>query len=149
MTAIKDPSEYATLPAGTRVLFGPVDAETTALKLLKDADAIGATGESSAFIDSTRLIDTSKKYIADIAEGPEKEFVFLDDPSDEDLQALLVSAEAKQTVKIRIEFPNARWANMLVALSGWELRELDKGAPMKLLVKGKQNSIERGITTTP
>lgn len=149
MTAIKDPSEYATLPAGTRVLFGQVDAETTALKLLKDADAVGSTGESSSFIDSTRLIDTSKKFISDIAEGPDKEYVFLDDPEDADLQALLASAEAKQTVKIRIEFPNKRWADMIIVLSGWEMRELDKGAPMKLLVKGKQNSITRGVTVTP
>jgi hypothetical protein len=149
MTAIKDPSEYATLPAGTRVLFGPVAAETAALKLLKDADAVGATGESASFIDSTRLIDTSKKFISDIAEGPDKEFVFLDDPSDADLQALLTSAAAKETVKIRIEFPNGRWADMIIVLSGWEMRELDKGSPMKLLVKGKQNSITRGVTVTP
>lgn len=146
MSAVKDPSEYAKLPAGTRVLWGAASAETAELKLLKDADSIGATGETASFVDATRLIDTSKKSINDLAEGPEKEMVFLDDVSDPDLQGLLDAAEAKQTVKVRIEFPNTRWAEMIIVLAGWEHRELDKGQPMKLVVKGKQNSIERGKT---
>lgn len=144
MSAVKDPSEYAKLPAGTRVSWGAVSAETSALKLLKDADAVGATGETSGFVDATRLIDTSKKSMSDLPEGPEKEFVFLDDASDPDLQAFLDAAEAKETVKVRIEFPNTRWADMIIVLAGWDHRELDKGQPMKLVVKGKQNSIERG-----
>lgn len=146
MSAVKDPSEYAKLPAGTRFLWGTVAAETAALKLLKDADAVGATGETASFIDATRLIDTSKKSMNDLPEGPEKEFVFLDDVSDADLQGFLDAADAKETVKVRIEFPNTRWADMIIVLSGWETRELDKGQPMKLVVKGKQNSIQRGKT---
>lgn len=144
MSAVKDPSEYAKLPAGTRVLWGAASAETSALKLLKDADALGSTGETAGFTDATRLIDTSKKSINDLPEGPEKEFVFLDDVSDADLQGFLDAAEAKETVKVRIEFPNTRWAEMIIVLAGWEHRELDKGQPMKLVVKGKQNSITRG-----
>jgi len=77
---------------------------------------------------------------------PDKEFVFLDDPNDTDLQALLTKAEAGETVKIRIEFPNARWADMIVALGGWSQQELDKSKPMYLVVAGKQNSIDRGVT---
>lgn len=147
MTAIADPSTYAKLPAGTRVLFGGVDDETAALKLLKDANAVGATGKTAGFVECDRLIDKERKYIADLPEGPDKEFAFLDDPNDTDLQALLDKADAYETVKIRIEYPNARWADMIITLGGWTHQELDKGKPMYLVVSGKQNGITRGITT--
>ncbi len=147
--AIADPSTYAKLPAGTRFLYGAVDDDATALKLLKDADAIGVTGKAASFVEATRLIDTERKYITDLPEGPDKEFVFLDDPSDADLLAFLAATDAKQTVKVRIEFPNTRWAEMIIVLGAWSLQELDKSAPMKLVVSGKQNAIDRGITVTP
>ena len=146
MTTPADPSTYAKLPAGTRVMFGAISDDTAALKLLKDADAVGVTGKTAGFVECTRLIDTERKYMSDLPEGPDKEFVFLDDPSDADLQALLTKAEAGETVKIRIEFPNNRWADMIVALGGWSQQELDKSKPMYLVVAGKQNSINRGIT---
>ncbi|KYN82211.1 hypothetical protein ATY36_13805 [Vibrio cidicii] len=145
MTATKDPSTYAKLPGGTRVLFGAVGAEVAALKLLKDANAIGVTGRTSGFVEADRLIDTERKYMADIPEGPDKEFLFLDDPSDPDLQDLLDKADANETVQIRIEFPNGRWANMNVVLGGWSHQELEKSKPMYLAVSGKQNSITRGV----
>lgn len=141
-----DPSTYAKLPAGTRFLFGEVTDLTAALKLLKDAMAVGATGKAGTFVDATRLIDEEYKYIADVGEGPDKEFVFLDDPTDTDLQAFLASADAGDTVKVRIEFPNDRWADMTIVLSGWSLQELEKGKPMQIVVTGKQNAIDRGIT---
>lgn len=143
--AIADPSTYALLPAGTRVLWGATDSAQDSMQLLKDADAVGVTGKDATFQEVTRLIDTESKYIAGLAEGPDKEFVFVDDPSDAALQGLLDAAEAKETVKIRIEFPNSRWAEMTVALGGWSHQELDKASAMKLVVKGKQNGIERGV----
>ncbi|ENG5980566.1 hypothetical protein ABUV06_001380 [Vibrio alginolyticus] len=147
MSTLKEPSTYAMLPAGTRVLFGGIEDEVGALKLLKDANAVGTTGKTSGFTEADRLIDTERKYIAEVPEGPNKEFAFLDDPSDADLQSLLDKAEANETVKIRIEFPNKRWAEMIVVLGGWSHQELDKSKPMYLVVNGKQNSITRGITT--
>ncbi len=147
MTTPVDPSTYAKLPAGTRVLFGAPTDETAALKLLKDADAVGVTGKTAGFVECTRLIDTERKYVSDLPEGPDKEFVFLDDPTDVDLRAFLTKAENHETVKVRIEFPNARWADMIIALGGWSQQELDKSKPMYLVVAGKQNSITRGITS--
>lgn len=126
--------------------MGAVTAATDALKLLKDADAVGATGKKSSFVECTRLIDTSKKFMADMSEGPDKEFVFLDDPTDTDLVAFLAAADNDETVKVRIEFPNGRWADMTIALAGWEMQELEKGSPMKVVVSGKQNDIARGYT---
>jgi len=145
--SIADPSTYAKLPKGTRFLFGELAAETANLKLLKDATAIGSTGKAGTFIDVTRLIDLEYKSMADDAEGPEKEFIFLDDPSDADLQAFLVKADENGAVKVRIEFPNNRWADMEIVLAGWSLQELEKGKPMMIVVTAKQNGIQRGITT--
>lgn len=146
-TPIADPSTYAKLPAGTRFLTGAVDAETADLKLLKDATAIGATGKPAAFIDATRLIDTESKSMADMTEGPEKEFVFLDDPGDADLTAFLASVDKNETVKVRIEFPNNRWADMTIVLGSWSMQDLEKGKPMMIVVTAKQNAILRGVTT--
>ncbi len=144
--AVAEPSTYARLPAGTRMLYGAIADETAALKLLKDANAVGVTGRTAGFVEADRLIDTERKYIADMPEGPDKEFVFLDDPTDSDLQAFLDQADTNATVKIRLEFPNGRWADMIVVLGGWSHQELDKGQPMYLVVNGKQNSIDRGYT---
>ncbi|WP_028471288.1 hypothetical protein [Neptunomonas japonica] len=143
--SVADPSTYAKLPAGTRTLWGPLGTPTVDLKLLKDANAVGATGKKGGFVEADRLIDTEKKYIADMKDGEDKEFVFLDDPTDADLNAFLAAAEAEQTVIVRIEFPNGRFANMDVALNGWSTQELDKGKPMMLVVSGKQNAISRGM----
>lgn len=143
---IAEPSTYAKLPAGTRMLYGAIADETAALKLLKDANAVGVTGRTAGFVEADRLIDTERKYIADMPEGPDKEFVFLDDPTDADLQGFLDQADTNATVKIRLEFPNGRWADMIVVLGGWSHQELDKGQPMYLVVNGKQNSIDRGYT---
>ena len=144
--AVAEPSTYAKLPAGTRMLYGAIADETAALTLLKDANAVGVTGRTTGFVEAERLIDTERKYIADMPEGPDKEFVFLDDPTDADLQAFLDQADNNATVKIRLEFPNGRWADMIVVLGGWSHQELDKGQPMYLVVNGKQNSIDRGYT---
>lgn len=144
--AVAEPSTYAKLPAGTRMLYGAIADETAALTLLKDANAVGVTGRTTGFVEAERLIDTERKYIADMPEGPDKEFVFLDDPTDADLQAFLDQADTNATVKIRLEFPNGRWAEMIVVLGGWSHQELDKGQPMYLVVNGKQNSIDRGYT---
>ena len=143
---IADPNTYMKLPSGTRVLWGAVDDETVALKLLKDADAVGSVGKVAGFVEATRLIDTEKKFISEMPEGEDKEFMFFDDPADIDLQALVSAAEAGGSVKIRIEFPNKRWADMIIVLAGWRQEEPTKGEPLKIAVVGKQNGITRGIT---
>lgn len=144
--SVADPSTYVKLPAGTRVLFGAIADATVDLKLLKDANAVGATGKNVGYVDATRLIDEETKYIADMPDAPDKEFVFFDDPDDADFQALLEAADAQQAVKIRIEFPNRRWADMIIALGSWTQKELSKGEGMQIIVTGKQNGITRGTT---
>ncbi|MCA2455832.1 MULTISPECIES: hypothetical protein [Vibrio] len=144
--SVADPSTYARLPAGTRMLYGATDDLTENLKLLKDANAVGITGRTTGFTEAPRLIDTERKYINDMPEGPDKEFAFLDDPTDADMQAFLDLADDNATVKVRLEYPNGRWADMIVVLGGWSHRELDQGQPMHLVVNGKQNSINRGYT---
>ncbi len=144
--SIADPATYMKLPSGTRVLFGAIGADEADLKLLKDANAIGTTGKTAGFVDATRLIDLEEKSIADMPVGEDKEFIFFDDPTDVDLQALLAEAESQKSVQLRIEFPNGRWANMTIVLSGWKQQEVTKGEPLKLAVTGKQNGIERGYT---
>lgn len=143
---IKDPSQFAKLPAGTMVKWGPIGAAVADFKLLQNADSVGATGETGSFLDVTRLIDTEKKFMSDLAEGPDKEFAFIDDPDDADQEAFLTAAKNRQTVQVQIEFPNRRVALMVIVLSGWTMRELNKGEPMKTVVTGKQNSITRSVT---
>lgn len=67
---IKSPSEYAKIPAGTRVSYGPIGATLATAKLLQSAMAIGATGKKGTFMKVTRLIDTQPKYMADNQYSP-------------------------------------------------------------------------------
>ncbi len=143
---IADPGTYMKLPSGTRFLWGAITAITADLKLIIDADGVGTVGKTAGFVEVTRLIDTDKKYISDMPEGEDKEFTFFDNPADSDLQALLAAAASGDSIKVRLEFPNGRWADMTIALSGWKQQEVTKGEPMKVSVAGKQNGIERGYT---
>ncbi|MCE2597201.1 hypothetical protein K6Y31_20720 [Motilimonas cestriensis] len=147
MSEVKDPGTYAKLPAGTRVYFGDIGAVMPdGFKLLQSADQIGSTGEKAPLEKVTRLIDTEEKFMAALKEGPDKEFLFLDDPSDTDQEVFLLAAENNEVKVVRVEFPNGRWAEMTIALAGWELKDLDKNKPMMVSVSGKQNAINRGVT---
>ncbi|MDM3290029.1 MULTISPECIES: phage tail protein [Citrobacter] len=145
---IKSPSEYASLPAGTRVSYGAVGATLATAKLLQSATAIGATGNKGTFIDVTRLIDTEPKYMADMGEGEDKTLVFIDDPADAAQQALLASADAKETVVFFMQFPNRRLAEIQLVLAGWSMQTVDspKGKVLQLEVYGKQNKLKWTVT---
>lgn len=144
---IKSPSEYASLPAGTRVSYGATGGAIAAAKLLQSAMAIGATGKKGTFIEVTRLIDTETKYMADMGEGEDKTMVFIDDPSDAAQTALLASADAKETKVFFIQFPNKRLAEIELVLSGWSLQAVDspKGKVLQVEVYGKQNRIKWSV----
>ena len=141
---IKSPSEYASLPAGTRVSYGAVGATLATAKLLQSATAIGATGNKGTFIEVTRLIDTEPKYMADMGEGEDKTLVFIDDPTDTTQQALLDAATAKETVVFFMVFPNSRMAEIQLVLAGWSMQTVDtpKGKVLQLEVYGKQNKLK-------
>ncbi|WP_017375456.1 hypothetical protein [Enterobacter oligotrophicus] len=143
-TVIKSPSEYAKLPAGTRVSYGSKGATITTAALLQSAMAIGAMGKKGTFMKVTRLIDTEPKYMADMGEGEDKTMVFIDDPDDTAQMALLTAADANETKVFFIEFPNKRIAEVELVLSGWSMQEVDQpdGKILQVEVYGKQNSIK-------
>lgn len=142
--AIKSPSEYATLPAGTEVRYGAVGGLIAASQLLQSAMGIGATGSKGTFINVTRLIDTQPKYMADMGEGEDKTLVFIDDPADTAQAALLTSADNKETKVFFMKFPNKRIAEIQLVLAGWSLQAVDTptGKVLQVEVYGKQNSIK-------
>lgn len=139
--SVKEPSEYAMLPAGTVVKYGAMGDAPAAFKPLITTTAIGATGQTGSFIEANRLIDTSKKFIRDLPEGPDKEFGFQDDPSDPDFQAFLDAAANGDTVQLQVTFPNGRIALMVVVLNGWQFAEPNLSEVMQITVSGKQNSV--------
>lgn len=145
---IKSPSEYASLPAGTRVSYGAVGATIDTAKLLQSAMGIGATGNKGTFLELTRLIDTEPKYMADMGEGEDKTLVFIDDPTDTTQEALLADATAKKTVVFFMQFPNRRLAEVQLVLAGWSMQTVDspKGKVLQLEVYGKQNKLKWTVT---
>lgn len=147
----KTSPEYATLPDNTVVKYGAVGAAVTAMKDLTNCKAIGATGQTGGFIDCTTLRDTSKQFISDLPEGPEKSLVFIDNPEDADFAAFLTAAQKRETVQFYIELPNGRTATMILALSGWETNEISapSNEVIQITVKGKQNTLTWGTKTTP
>lgn len=146
----KTSPEYATLPDNTVVKYGAVGAAVTAMKDLTNCKAIGATGQTGGFIDCTTLRDTSKQFISDLPEGPEKSLVFIDNPEDPDFSAFLAAAQKRETVQFYIELPNKRTATMVLALSGWETNEISAPSSevIQITVKGKQNTLNWGMKTT-
>lgn len=140
----KKSSQYAMLPAGTKVSWGTDVAEDSALKPLPNCTAVGKQGAVGGFVDCTTLLDIQDQAIADLPKGPEKEFGFIDNPGDADFQAFLDAATARQTVKIKIEMPNGRISTSLISLAGWEMAEIQAPANkvISILVKGKQNDIQ-------
>lgn len=147
----KTSPEYATLPDSTVVKYGPIGAAVTAMKALTNCRAIGATGQTGGYIDCTTLLDTSKQFISDLPEGPEKSLVFIDNPEDADFAAFLTAAQKRETVQFYIELPNGRTATMILALSGWETNEISAPSSevIQITVKGKQNTLSWGTKTTP
>lgn len=145
---IKAPSEYASLPAGTRVSYGAVGGLIADAKLLQSAMGIGATGKKGTFINVTRLIDKEPKYMADMGEGEDKTLVFIDDPDDAAQASLLTSSDAKETKVFFIEFPNKRVAEIQLVLAGWSLQAVDSptGKVLQVEVYGKQNSIKWSVS---
>lgn len=148
---IKSPSEYASLPAGTRVSYGAVGATQATAKLLQSAMGIGATGNKGTFLELTRLIDTEPKYMADMGEGEDKTLVFIDDPTDTTQEALLADATDKKTVVFFMAFPNGRLAEIQLALAGWSMQTVDspKGKVLQLEVYGKQNKLKWTTAAAP
>ncbi|MBO0162610.1 hypothetical protein NDJ06_01260 [Vibrio alginolyticus] len=147
--AIPEP-DYAKLPAGTRFKVGAVGATLAEMVLLKDADQVGVTGKTTSYSQITRLIDTDHKYFAQMSEGEDKSFRFLDaGETDPELNGFLKDAERKKTKAVLIEWPNNRYALMTIVLGGWAHEEPDKTNAMYLTVAGKQNGIVRGFQKAP
>ncbi|MBA5234754.1 phage tail protein [Pectobacterium aroidearum] len=143
-TVIKDPSQYAMLPAGTKVLWGVAGTVLADAKLLQSAMGIGASGKKGAFLKVTRLIDTDPKYMSDMGEGEDKTFTFLDDPDDADQEDFLKAAESKSTVALFIVYPNKRVATFSLVLAGWSVQAVDSpdGKVMQVEVYARQNSVK-------
>ncbi len=73
----------------------------------------------------------------------------MDDPSNTDFAAFLNAAQNRQTVQFYIELPNGRTANMVLALSGWQMNEITAPASevIQITVQGKQNNIQWGVAS--
>lgn len=144
----KSSPEYAMLPAGTVVKWGASGDAVADMKPLINCKALGATGATGSFVDCTTLIDTQKQFISDLPEGPEKSLGFVDDPSNTSFTAFLNAAEKRQTVQFYVQLPNGRTATMIMALSGWQLNEINAPASdvIQVTVNGKQNNIDWGYS---
>ncbi|MBD2814091.1 phage tail protein [Xenorhabdus sp. Flor] len=142
--------EYAVLPAGTVVKFGRPGDTVDQMKPLINCKALGVTGLTASFVDCTTLMDTHKQFISDMPEGPEKSLGFIDDPANPDFVAFLNAAEKRETVQFYIALPNKRTATMILALSGWEMNDINAPASevIQITVKGKQNNLVWGIANT-
>ncbi|QTL40638.1 phage tail protein [Xenorhabdus budapestensis] len=139
--------EYAVLPVGTLVKFGKPGDSVEQMKTLINCKALGATGLTGSFVDCTTLMDTNKQFISDMPEGPEKSLGFIDDPANENFVSFLNAAEKRETVQFYIALPNKRTATMVLALSGWEMNDINAPANevIQMTVKGKQNNLVWGI----
>lgn len=147
----KKSPEYAMLPAGTICKWGPPGADVATMKPLVNCKAVGTLGQTAGFVDCTTLIDLSKQSLSDLPDGQEKNYGFIDDPTNENFAAFLNAAENKETVQFYTELPNGRTSMASVALAGWEIAEIAAPANevIQISVKGKQNSNKWGVVPKP
>ncbi|EJO2709727.1 phage tail protein [Salmonella enterica] len=141
--------EYAKIPAGSIVKWGNTDDTAAKLKPLPNCRGVGAMGNQGGFVDCTTLADTQKQYISDLPDGPEKTLLFIDNPGDENFTALLNAAEQRETIQFYVELPNGRTSTSVIALAGWQMKEVAAPASEVIMieVKGRQNAIKWGVAT--
>lgn len=143
-------SSYAKIPAGTIVKWGELSDTVAKLKPLPNCRSIGAMGEQGGFTDCTTLKDTQKQYISDLPDGAEKNLLFIDHPEDVNFANLLNAAEQRKTIQLYVELPNKRTSLSVIALAGWQMKEIAAPASEAIMIeiKGRQNAITWGTTAT-
>ncbi|MDE9591155.1 phage tail protein, partial [Xenorhabdus bovienii] len=67
-----------------------------------------------------------------------------------DFTTFLNAAQHRETVQFYVALPNRRTATMILALSGWEMNDINAPASevIQITVKGKQNNLVWGIDKT-
>ncbi|MGG5928213.1 phage tail protein [Salmonella enterica] len=140
-------SDYAKIPAGSIVKWGELNDTAIKFRPLPNCRGVGAMGNQGGFVDCTTLADTQKQYISDLPDGPEKTLLFIDHPGDESFTALLNAAEQRKTIQFYVELPNGRTSTSVIALAGWQMKEVAAPASEVIMieVKGRQNAIVWGV----
>lgn len=127
----------AVLAAGTQTKFKlKADLEFTPLPGML---AIGQVGEKAPLADQTTLEDTSKRSIAGLYDGPEKEFKCQSYPADAGQLAFITAARANKIIIIQHIWPDNVTAEYEVVLLGYLRNETLGDKTIDFVVPCKQN----------
>ena len=132
----------ATLGAGSKLEISDMQA-TPAFTQIKGVIGIGETGEEGGFVDATAMEETTKEFIADIAEGPDKTVQVILNQADPGQQMLRDAARARQTVDFKLTLSDGTVGEFKIVLAGWKVAEPEGSGTLKAIATGKQS----GATT--
>ena len=122
--------------SGTTIDYS-TDAGTTWIAL-PEAHSIDAFGTEGSFVDATTLADTTKKYVAGIKDTPEINLVVNHDAASTAVSGILAAANAGETVKMKVTFPDGQTATFDMALSGYTT-QVEGENLIRHTIKGKQS----------
>lgn len=128
----------AVLGAGTITLFKEKGPATTFQQVM-GMMTIGQVGEKTQTLEQTTLEDTSKRYLAGLFDGPDKELkgkFYGDDPGQE---AFFTAAREGKIVIIQHEWPDKITAEYEVVLLGYMRDETGGDKTLDWVVPCKQN----------
>ena len=137
MTTPASPQD-AVLGAGTLTFFKEKGA-ATAFQQVPGTISIGQVGEETPTLEQTTLEDTSKRYIAGLFDGPDKELKGKAYDADEGQQAFFAAARARKIVIIQHEWPDKVTAEYEVVLLGYMRDETGGDKTIDWVVPCKQN----------
>lgn len=128
----------ATIGAGSTVSFEDPDTPDTFLPLA-EVRTIGAIGEQGEFVETTPIAATTRTYIPGLKTPPDKEITGNDVPGDVNQEKFLALAKTMATVNMKVELSNGRMATFVLALSGWQINDVQGGEAVQWTVYGKQS----------
>ncbi|WP_336289945.1 hypothetical protein [Aeromonas dhakensis] len=128
----------AVLGAGTTTLFKEKGAATT-FQQVSGMMSIGQVGEKTPTQEQTTLEDTSKRYIAGLFDGPDKELKGKAYDGDAGQEAFFTAARARKIVIIQHQWPDGVTAEYEVVLLGYMRDETGGDKTIDWVVPCKQN----------
>ncbi|MFQ2372833.1 hypothetical protein ACK306_14695 [Aeromonas caviae] len=128
----------AVLGAGTITLFKEKGAATTFQQVI-GMMSIGQVGEKTPTQEQTTLEDTSKRYIAGLFDGPDKELKGKAYDGDAGQEAFFTAARARKIVIIQHQWPDGVTAEYEVVLLGYMRDETGGDKTIDWVVPCKQN----------
>ena len=112
----------ATLGAGTKLQMSDME-ETPTFTNIPGAKSSGTIGEETPTVEVTPMEALSKRYIAGIQDGDEKEITCIYEKDDQEQKKFRDAAKARETRNFKVVYSNGATADINLVLLGFKMNE--------------------------